>query len=107
MKTFLVLLTVTVVGSGGPPHRPGTHPIPPPLPNSTITVKQSGQGGEKVIAQSTNGKLSKRLHTGVYTLDAVLFDDPSKPSGTQCETTTIRLKKGQRKRHVYLWCSIL
>ena len=97
---LLPLLIVTVLGSGGPPgltHREG----PPFLPNSTITVRRHGE----VVASSDNGRIRLRLRPGVYTLGALLHDEPGVPL-PNCETKTIRLWRARRARHVDLYCSI-
>ena len=90
----LVLLTVTVLGIGGPPGA-----APSRLPNATITVGHKGE----TVAAGTDGHLEVKLEPGVYSVIARLADEPGKPPSI-CHTTTIRL--AHLTRHLEMGCSI-
>jgi hypothetical protein len=104
---LLILLIVTVVGSGGPSsvQRSGRPDI---LGNSSITVSRHVKSGMKVVAKSRDGHLRAHLRPAVYTIEAILHDSPPGPQQhlPNCEPKTIRLTRGPRTRNVDIYCSI-
>lgn len=99
--TVLVLLIVAAMGTG-PPSAPGTKPNTFVVPNSNVTVSRVTKTGTKFVGESTDGKLKLRVRPGVYKLEAVLRGTRWQPS---CESKTIRVKRGERRRRVGLECN--
>jgi hypothetical protein len=88
---MLALLSVVVIGIGGPPGIP-----PHEIVNGSITIMQSN----RVIAKTSKvGNIALRLKPGVYLLKAELTE-----GGGPCQTKTIRL--AHKRRNVNLNCSI-
>lgn len=97
----LLLLIVTVIGFG-PPH--GSTRTPSELSDATVTVTR-GTPAQKV-AESTDGQLSVRLRPGLYTVVALLNDEPGAPPRF-CEATAINVQRQhQSVRRLKLECSI-
>jgi len=94
----LALLIVTAMGSGPTPGMRSRFVVI----NSTVTVSRVTKTGTKVVGKSTDGKLKLRVRPGVYKLEAVLRGTQRQPS---CESKTIRVKRGQRRRQVGLECN--
>jgi len=98
-----VLLIVIVLGAGGPATRltRSVH-----IRNATVTMKSGGQ----VVAASTNGRLTRRVRPGLYTLEAVLrAREHQGPNGTElppdkCQAKSVQIRKRPTRRRVVLYC---
>jgi hypothetical protein len=101
----LPLLVVTVLGAGGPPSLAREH-LPIPLSNSTITVSRDVAARARPIASSAGGRISLRLPPGLYTVSALLHDEPGMPQRRNCEAKTVRLRRAGRPLLIELHCSI-
>ena len=91
-----MLLTVTVLGVGGPPGVP-----PARLPNTAITLSHRGHQ----LARSEDGRLRARVDPGVYVLVAQIRDEPGKPPNL-CEARSVVVKRRHGSMAVTLRCSI-
>lgn len=85
-----VLLIVTILGIGGP-H--GARPAR--LSDATVLVTRGAPA--QTVATSTNGRLKVRLRPGLYTVVALLLDEPLRPPRF-CEATALKVKQAQRAR---------
>jgi hypothetical protein len=86
---MLALLTIMVVGFGGPKGAP-----PSELPESNIRLSR----GERVVATTEGvGTISLRLKAGTYTVTAT-------SGGTRCQTRQVKL--GHRKQTIKISCVI-
>jgi hypothetical protein len=92
---ILPLLTVTVVGFGGPPSVSVGHPEGIPLANGAIVVSSHG----RQIARTRHGHLSLRVRPGAYRIAASL-------NGRPCSSRTTTITRSERSTSVVMGCSI-
>jgi hypothetical protein len=90
------LLTITVLGIGGPPNVQPTR-----LANATIALSRHGRR----LATSETGQLKARVKPGTYTAVAFLRDEPGKPPNF-CEAKSVPVKRWRGRMSVTLRCSI-
>lgn len=88
---MLTLLSVVIIGIGGPGHFP-----PSEIVNGSLTISQ----GSRIIASTSKvGNIALRLKPGEYVVKAELTE-----GGGPCQTKAIKL--GHHRRQVKLGCSI-
>jgi hypothetical protein len=95
-----LLLIITVLGVGGPrSHQPSR------LGNATVAVRRVAPS--RAVAASANGKLEVRLGPGLYTLVAMLNDEPgARPAFCEATAVAVPRTRGRATRHISMYCSI-
>jgi hypothetical protein len=96
------LVTIVVLGSGGPPStRQHNQALAAGISNSTISVfRYDGSERRPYATLYEGGELTIRLRPGIYSVEAHLTGSPT----TLCKS--VRLSIGHRKtERVQLWCN--
>jgi hypothetical protein len=103
LASALPLLVVAAMGSGGPLHhgRGRTY-----LRNATVRIEQIEHGERHLIAETTEGRIVRRVKPGVYIIVAHLRDMPGAESALpNCQSLAVRVHRHQRRVNVQVWCS--